>query len=108
MGFSFFSLDVPVVKGSSSLLAFSKDDVSANSPSPCIRCGRCAEACPEHLLPMKLAVLAAHNNVEEFQNLHGMECVECGCCSYVCPAKRQVTQSVRSMKKMILAAARKK
>lgn len=108
MGFSFFSLDVPVVKGSSSLLAFSNDDVSANSPSPCIRCGRCAEACPEHLLPMKLAVLAAHNNVEEFQNLHGMECVECGCCSYVCPAKRQVTQSVRSMKKMILAAARKK
>lgn len=108
MGFSFFSLDVPVVKGSSSLLAFSKDDVSANSPSPCIKCGRCAEACPEHLLPMKLAVLAAHNNVEEFQNLHGMECVECGCCSYVCPAKRQVTQSVRSMKKMILAAARKK
>lgn len=108
MGFSFFNLDVPVVKGSSSLLAFTKDDVSANESSPCIRCGRCAEACPEHLLPMKLAVMAANNNVEEFQKLHGMECVECGCCSYVCPAKRQVTQSVRSMKKMILAAARKK
>lgn len=108
MGFSFFNLDVPVVKGSSSLLAFTKDDVSANESSPCIRCGRCAEACPEHLLPMKLAVMAANNNVEEFQKLHGMECVECGCCSYVCPSKRQVTQSVRSMKKMILAAARKK
>lgn len=108
MGFSFFNLDVPVVKGSSSLLAFRKDDVSTSEVSPCIRCGRCSFACPEHLLPMKLALMAANNNVEEFKKLNGMECVECGCCSYVCPAKRQVTQSVRSMKKMILASARKK
>lgn len=99
MGFSFFNIDVPVVKGSSSLLAFIKDDVSHEEPSACIRCGRCAAACPEHLLPMKLAALAGQNEPEEFKKLGGMECVECGCCSYVCPAKRQVTQSVRSMKK---------
>lgn len=108
MGFSFFNIDVPVVKGSSSLLAFIKDDVSHEEPSACIRCGRCAAACPEHLLPMKLAALAGQNEPEEFKKLGGMECVECGCCSYVCPAKRQVTQSVRSMKKLIIAPARKK
>lgn len=108
MGFSFFDIDVPVVKGSSSLLAFIKDDVSHEEPSACIRCGRCAAACPEHLLPMKLAALAGQNEPEEFKKLGGMECVECGCCSYVCPAKRQVTQSVRSMKKLIIASARKK
>lgn len=108
MGFSFFNIDVPVVKGSSSLLAFIKDDVSHEEPSACIRCGRCAAACPEHLLPMKLAALAVQNEPEEFKKLGGMECVECGCCSYVCPAKRQVTQSVRSMKKLIIASARKK
>lgn len=108
MGFSFFNIDVPVVKGSSSLLAFIKDDVSHEEPSACIRCGRCAAACPEHLLPMKLATLAGQNEPEEFKKLGGMECVECGCCSYVCPAKRQVTQSVRSMKKLIIASARKK
>lgn len=108
MGFSFFNIDVPVVKGSSSLLAFIKDDVSHKEPSACIRCGRCAAACPEHLLPMKLAALAGQNEPEEFKKLGGMECVECGCCSYVCPAKRQVTQSVRSMKKLIIASARKK
>lgn len=108
MGFSFFNIDVPVVKGSSSLLAFIKDDVSHEEPSACIRCGRCAAACPEHLLPMKLAALAGQNEPEEFKKLGGMECVECGCCSYVCPAKRQVTQSVRSMKKLIFASARKK
>ena len=108
MGFSFFNIDVPVVKGSSSLLSFIKDDVSHEEPSACIRCGRCAAACPEHLLPMKLAALAGQNEPEEFKKLGGMECVECGCCSYVCPAKRQVTQSVRSMKKLIIASARKK
>lgn len=108
MGFSFFNIDVPVVKGSSSLLAFIKDDVSHEEPSACIRCGRCAAACPEHLLPMKLAALAGQNEPEEFKKLGGMECVECGCCSYVCPAKRQVTQSVCSMKKLIIASARKK
>lgn len=108
MGFSFFNIDVPVVKGSSSLLAFIKDDVSHEEPSACIRCGRCAAACPEHLLPMKLAALAGQNEPEKFKKLGGMECVECGCCSYVCPAKRQVTQSVRSMKKLIIASARKK
>lgn len=108
MGFSFFNIDVPVVKGSSSLLAFIKDDVSHEEPSACIRCGRCAAACPEHLLPMKLAALAGQNEPEEFKKLGGMECVECGCCSYVCPAKRQVTQSVRSMRKLIIASARKK
>ena len=108
MGFSFFNIDVPIVKGSSSLLAFIKDDVSHEEPSACIRCGRCAAACPEHLLPMKLAALAGQNEPEEFKKLGGMECVECGCCSYVCPAKRQVTQSVRSMKKLIIASARKK
>lgn len=108
MGFSFFNIDVPVVKGSSSLLAFIKDDVSHEEPSACIRCGRCAAACPEHLLPMKLAALAGQNEPEEFKKLGGMECVECGCCSYVCPAKRQVTQSVRSMKILIIASARKK
>lgn len=56
----------------------------------------------------ELAALAGQNEPEEFKKLGGMECVECGCCSYVCPAKRQVTQSVRSMKKLIIASARKK
>ena len=107
MGFAFFNLNVPVVKGSSSILAFAKDDVAANSISPCIRCGRCASACPQNLLPMKLAEMSQHNDADSFKKYYGMECVECGCCSFVCPAKRQVTQSVRSMKKKVLAAARK-
>ncbi len=59
MGFSMYSLDVPVVKGSSSLLVFQEDVVSKIESSACIRCGRCGEGCPSNLLPAKLASFAA-------------------------------------------------
>ena len=36
-----------------------------------------------------------------------MECCECGCCSFVCPAKRQLTQAIKSMRRMILADRKK-
>ena len=55
MGFAMYSLDVPVVKGSSSLLVFQNDVVSKLEETACIRCGRCGEGCPSHLLPAKLA-----------------------------------------------------
>ena len=107
MGFAMYSLNVPVTKNTSSLLAFMKDTVKESAESPCIRCGRCSEACPENLLPAKLATLARRGAMEEFQKNYGMECVECGCCSFVCPAKRQITQSIKSMRKMVMAARKK-
>ncbi len=51
MGFSMFSLDVPVTKTSSSILGFTKDEVAKRwIPSACINCGRCVEACPSRLI----------------------------------------------------------
>ena len=108
MGFSMYSLDVPVVKGSSSLLVFEEDIVSKIDASACIRCGRCAEGCPEHLLPTKLAEFASRNDEEGFTKFDGMECVMCGSCSYVCPAKRPLTQQIKSMRMRVLANRRKK
>ena len=107
MGISLFDLDVPVVKTSSALLCMSKDDVARFQPSACIRCGSCVEACPEHLLPAKLADLAEHFQEEEFRSLYGMECLECGSCSYVCPARRQLTQSIRAMRRSLLAKGKR-
>ena len=78
MGVSLFDLNVPVVKTSSALLCMSKDDVARMKPSSCIRCGYCVEACPEHLVPTKLADLAEHFQEEEFRQRNGMECLECG------------------------------
>ena len=108
MGFAMYSLDVPVVKGSSSLLVFQKDIVSKTTYSACIRCGKCGEACPEHLLPAKLAGFASRNDEEGFTKFDGMECVMCGSCSYVCPAKRPLTQQIKAMRSTVLANRRKK
>ena len=108
MGFAMFSLDIPTTKTSSSLLCLSKDEVSKVEPSACINCGRCVEACPEQLIPSRLAKFSNNGLAEAFESWHGLECVECGSCSFVCPARRQLAQSIKTMKKQVLAAKRKK
>jgi electron transport complex protein RnfC len=107
MGFALFDLNVPTTKTASALLCLTHDEVSAMAPSPCINCGRCVEVCPGRVVPKKLAVMADHHDEEGFVANYGMECCECGCCSYICPAKRQLTQSIKSMRKTVLANRKK-
>lgn len=107
MGFGIFDLDVPATKTSSALLCMTKDEVSTMEPSACINCGKCVEACPGRVVPSKLADYAEHYDEEAFVKNNGMECCECGCCSFVCPAKRPLTQVIKSMRKIQLAKKKK-
>ncbi|MBR6485091.1 MAG: electron transport complex subunit RsxC [Lachnospiraceae bacterium] len=107
MGFAMFDLDVPIIKTSSAITCFTKDEVAARKPSNCINCGRCAEVCPGRVIPARLADFAENRDEEKFLLYNGMECCECGCCSYVCPAKRQLTQSIKTMRKQMLAKKKK-
>ena len=108
MGFAMITLDAPVTKTSSAILAFKEDVVANSSPSACINCGRCVEVCPSRILPSRLADFAERMDEEAFTALNGLECVECGSCSYVCPAKRQLKQAIGSMRKIALANRKKK
>lgn len=108
MGFAMFTTDVPVIKTTSALLCMTKDEVATYEPSACINCGRCVKVCPGQIVPARLSVYAEHGDAERFEKENGMECCECGCCSYVCPAKRRLTQSIKSMRKIVLANKRKK
>ena len=107
MGQAMFSLEVPVIKGSSALLAFKQDEISRATMTNCLNCGKCAMVCPEGLICAKLAHAADANDMEAFVKMHGMECIECGTCNYNCPANRNITQSVRTMKRKVQAARRK-
>ena len=108
MGIALFDTDIPIVKTSSAILVLAEDDVSKSKVTACINCGKCVEVCPSRLVPSRLSKLADNYRGDEFAKEYGMECMECGCCSYVCPAKRQLAQSIKSMKKIELARAKAK
>ncbi len=107
MGFAMFDLNVPITKASSALLCMSKDEVSMYEPTACINCGKCVEVCPGRIVPKLLAECAERGDEEKFVKLEGLECCECGCCSYICPAKRPLTQSIKSMRKVALSHKKK-
>ena len=108
MGFAVFDLDIPTTKTASALTCLTKDAVSEMAPSACINCGKCAEVCPGGLIPKILADAAEHGDADTFMREYGMECCECGCCSYICPARRQMTQLIKGMRKIQLANKKKK
>ena len=108
MGFALYNLDVPATKTSSALLCMTKDEAAQYEPSACINCGKCVEVCPGRVIPARLADFAERHDEKMFLKYDGMECCECGCCSYICPAKRHLTQSIKSMRKIILGKRKKK
>ena len=108
MGQAMYTTDVPVTKNSSSLTCFLEDEGEKNPESPCIRCGRCGEVCPEFLVPVLMMQTCMAGNSEGYEKLYGMECIECGSCSYICPARRPLTQAFKQMKRRIGEERRQK
>lgn len=89
MGASMPSLDIPLTKGTTGLLALTADEIREGKAQiyPCIRCARCVDACPIFLNPCMLGLLAKKERYEDMaENFHLNDCFECGCCSYVCPS----------------------
>lgn len=92
MGVALPDFDHPVVKQTNGLLVLSEKAASKPDMGPCIRCGRCIEACPLGLAPVQIAGAFTKKDTEALKKLSVDLCMMCGTCSYVCPAKRPVTQ----------------
>lgn len=100
MGMAQKTLDVPVTKGTSGVLALI-DPARDAAEQPCIRCGRCLEACPMHLNPQRLALMVRNERAAEVEALHITDCFECASCSFACPSNLPLVQWMRVGKGLI-------
>lgn len=87
MGISQWTLDVPVIKGTSGILVLTRTEALFQKEKPCIKCARCIDHCPMGLLPTALVRLVKKEKWNSLKEYNITECIECGCCSYVCPSK---------------------
>ncbi|MHB1353051.1 MAG: electron transport complex subunit RsxC, partial [Thiobacillus sp.] len=109
MGVSMPNLDVPVVKATNCVLVKSRELFPPLPKAlPCIRCTRCAEACPAELQPQELFRFAKAGDFGRAQEYHLFDCIECGCCSYVCPSHIPLVDFYRYAKSEIWAREKEK
>jgi electron transport complex protein RnfC len=105
MGIAQFTDDLAVTKTTSGILV---ERARADGRfSPCIRCGRCIEACPMQLVPTRLSILAEAGRFEDMVEWAVVDCIECGCCTFTCPARRPIVQQVKLGKWMYAQALKK-
>lgn len=107
MGLATHTDQLPSTKTTSGILVFTEDEAKLPDASPCIKCGKCVEACPSFLQPSYISAYALINNLEMAEKYHALDCIECGSCSFVCPSKRPLVDSIRLAKREILAQRRK-
>lgn len=99
------SLDVPVTKGTSGIVALTADVAAPaiSDDQPCMRCGRCSRGCPMALEPYAIADYAYRRMWDAAAQRNALDCIECGICSYVCPTRRPLLQIIRLAKAAAMA-----
>ncbi len=95
MGKAIMDTSAPTVKTTSSILVMNEKEAKRQEPTPCIRCGKCVDACPMGLEPVLLSNLCSQDKWEEAEKECVMDCIECGCCLFTCPANRPLLDLIR-------------
>lgn len=96
MGIAVPSTEVPVIKGTSGILAFSGKMIVSKKKYPCLRCGKCVDACPMHLMPNVLKAAADREDFDAMEKFNIGDCISCGSCTFSCPAERSLLASIKT------------
>ncbi len=107
MGLAQYTTEVMTIKGCNAVTCLSEKQRRAETGQHCIRCGKCIENCPMHLMPLFMHKATAAGKLERLKELHVADCIECGCCAYGCPAGIPLVQSFRTAKRLLRDAAAK-
>ena len=95
MGSSQYSVETPVIKGTSGLLALTENDINDKKELPCLRCGKCVEACPMGLMPLYLSMYSKAEDYDKMLKSGILDCIECGSCSFACPSFKNPVEYIR-------------
>ncbi|MDD5063218.1 MAG: electron transport complex subunit RsxC [Phycisphaerae bacterium] len=111
MGIAIADLSTPTSKTTGAVTVLTEEQIGKakfeRRQTPCIRCGRCLEVCPENLMPTKIAHAVKNSLWDIAESYYIRACIECGCCSYVCPAKIEIAGYIKTGK-ITLARQKKK
>ncbi len=108
MGNPQYDLTAPMFKGTNCILALTDAEAAVqDTEQTCLRCGRCVNACPMHLMPLYMHMYAEKRAWHELEGYNIMDCMECGSCNYICPARIHLVQSFRMAKFEIRGLAAK-
>ncbi len=106
MGIAVSDDTMPITKQNNAVVIFGKEQAVLPEINPCIRCGRCINACPMGISPVEISLALSVNDGDELKALYTDLCMECGSCSFVCPARRPVTQTMKEAKEFLRKAAK--
>ena len=101
MGFAFNDMTTPVTKGTSGITIMTREDLKKAAETSCVRCGRCADVCPMHLVPTRLGLAARIKDTVLCRRYNITACFECGCCAFICPAQIPLVQLIRTGKTLL-------
>jgi len=107
MGRAIANLDAATVKANGAILVLTEAQTRRRPESACIRCGKCASACPMGLEPWLLNKLSRAGGMHaELEKERVYDCIECGCCSFTCPAGIPLLDMIRSSKAEVMKIMR--
>lgn len=95
MGVAAASLEEPLTKTTNCVLALNQKEAQLPPETTCIRCGRCVDYCPMHLMPLDIETAYQLRRADLLERYKVALCIECGCCAYVCPSRRRLVQVMK-------------